>query len=186
MKTFKIIAIFSFLIFISSVSLAKMYKWVDEKGVTHYSNTPQALPSKGVEATVEAKSKGKIQKPESQISKTIEEPKENENSKTDTKPSSVKPTPQPTLEPKAKYKFTQWNIDQKGDYVNVSGRVEGGNPCDKLKVDVFLQNEKGNTSHVICTIKVNSYGSSLLRGKDRVFTKGKRWTVTDVYTKCLD
>jgi len=39
MKSIKVLSVVACLVLICSIAYAKLYKWVDENGVTHYSNT---------------------------------------------------------------------------------------------------------------------------------------------------
>ena len=159
-----------------------MYKWVDEKGVTHYSNAPHELPNAGVEETGEAKSKKPVEKDKPQDDKKFKD----NTTKSKSKALSNKPTPKPKFKPKAKYKFEHWSIRQQGKNISVSSRISGGEACNNLKVTVFFKNEKGSKRHVECNVNVGSYGSRIVSGNTTSYSDGRNWNVTKVYTECLD
>ncbi|MDM8553456.1 DUF4124 domain-containing protein [Desulfococcaceae bacterium HSG7] len=181
MKPFKTIPIFIIFIILSSAASAKMYKWVDEKGVTHYSNTPHELPNAGVEENIETKSNKPVQKikdGELQDNKKLK-------SKT-TKSKTQKLSAKPTLKPEAKYNFSSWIIHNNDKIIKVSGRVDGGEPCKQLKVRVYFRSEKGLKKRIECTVNIGSYGSRVIEGSTPSNSDERKWHVTDVYTRCLD
>lgn len=83
------------------------------------------------------------------------------------------------------YKFSSFIVNQKDNYLYVSGRVSGGIHCDRLLIDVYLVNEKGFKERIECIANdVGGSGSRILTGKERVHVKGRHWQVLETGSRC--
>ncbi len=170
----KIISVGLFICFLAvQAPSAGIYKWTDEAGVTHYSNTPIALPETGVDERGEVKSKV-IEKAPDQSEITL-------------KPKAKKRTVKAKAKPKRlKYTFQHWSVSQKEGVLSVSSRVSGGAACDNLKVTAFVKDVKGSIRSIFCNVKVGSYGSAIVAGNTPAFSKSSGWKVFEVFTSCMD
>ncbi len=168
----KIISIGLFICFLAVQASAGIYKWTDEAGVVHYSNTPRALPE-NVEKSGEVKSKVVKQTPE-QSEITLKPKAKKRITKTKAKPK------------KLKYTFQHWSVSQKKGVLSVSSRVSGGAACDHLKITVFVKDAKGSIRSIFCNVKVGSYGSAIVKGNTPAFFESSGWKVFEVFTSCMD
>ncbi len=173
----KIISIGLFICFLAvQAAFAGIYKWIDEAGVTHYSNTPRALPEKGVEQSGEVRSTKSVPR----IKKAPEQ------SEITLKPKVKKRVIKAKAKPKLKYTFQHWSVSQKKGVLSVSSRVSGGAACNNLKVTAFVKDVKGSIRNIVCNVKVGSYGSAIVAGNTPAFFESSGWEVFEVFTSCLD
>ncbi len=176
MKRIRIIGVILFICFLAVPAAAGIYKWTDEAGVVHYSNTPRALPETGVDERGEVKSK---------VIKKVVVPEQSEitlKPKVKKRKAKIKPK----IKPKLKYIFQHWSVSQNAGVLSVSGRVSGGAACDNLKITVFVKDAKGSIRNIVCNVKVGSYGSAIVSGNTPAFFESSGWKVFEVFTSCLD
>jgi hypothetical protein len=84
------------------------------------------------------------------------------------------------------YRLGMLRITEQDRKVVMSGRIESGPSCERLRLDFFLTNEYGNAAHVICVVEDVGSGSRLISGRDNLFSSTlARWEVSAIYTKCL-
>lgn len=84
------------------------------------------------------------------------------------------------------YTLSMVNISQSDDNLEISGRLEYGQSCKKLRLSFLLQSDKGTHKSVSCIVKDAGTGSSLFEGNTRVKNNEKlSWTIEDVRTKCI-
>lgn len=77
-------------------------------------------------------------------------------------------------------------VTKNGDTVSVSGRVEGGARCKKLRLDIFLHDQSTHRAYIIATADdVGAGGGRLFSGRSKVYTSGNRWSVSSIYTRCI-
>ena len=79
------------------------------------------------------------------------------------------------------------NISQSGGSLEVSGKLEYGPSCGKLKLSFTLKSDAGTNKTVNCFVKNAGTGSSLFKGSARV-KEGEilSWNIDDVKAKCAD
>lgn len=83
------------------------------------------------------------------------------------------------------YRIMVYSPDVFRSTVKVSGRVEGGPRCKKLKLEMFLHDEQSRIAHIVTTID-DAGGSHLYEARDNVLKAGSKWTVSSIYTRCLN
>lgn len=81
--------------------------------------------------------------------------------------------------------FTIWaNASKSGKTVSVSGRVRGVG-CKKLRLNIFLHDEKTNRASVIAIVNNADVGSNIFSGSDTVYQAGSNWEISSIYTQCI-
>lgn len=85
------------------------------------------------------------------------------------------------------YSLSLVNISQTGGSLEVSGKLEYGPSCDKLKLSFTLKSDAGTNKTVNCFVKNAGTGSSLFKGSARV-KEGETltWNIDEVKARCAD
>jgi hypothetical protein len=66
------------------------------------------------------------------------------------------------------------------------GRIDGGEPCKKLRVSITAQNENNNIAAISAIVDdVGSGGGRVINATQRSYSKGIIWKVVKVGTSCL-
>lgn len=90
--------------------------------------------------------------------------------------------------------------EEKGDGVDVWGKVSGGPSCKELQLKVLMKNNSARVAKVVASIRGYSGGwpgphtfkgtADLIKEKTKITLKTKpgdvRWFLEDVETKCLN
>lgn len=148
---------------------AEIYRWIDERGEVHFSDRP--VHPAAEEVTVF----------------------DNESVSVPVREGTPQPDPPARRESGKKlisaedYQISA-ALQQKGDYVYLSGRVSGGPPCKVLLLDVFGHNSAGVSVHIIDRAdNLGGFMSDLLEGKKRLKTpvSADRWEITSIRARCL-
>jgi hypothetical protein len=74
--------------------------------------------------------------------------------------------------------------NMRGKILYVRGEVKGGKKCNKLTIDIFLHDKKGNICHVVPIVNNYSYSAKFSISDDLVWKTGSRWNVSNIYIKC--
>lgn len=180
MKT--IIPILTIAMLYSSIATAEVYKWRDENGRLHFSDTPPVTAQDTEKFTVkDNRATGIPQGLKTDI--TVNQTKQIESRVNKSKKS------QPSRISAKSYQISK-NIETKGDYVIISGRIGSGPRCEYLKIEAFAINENGRRAHATDITSIgSSNGSALFNAKDRVYgLEGDRtdWDITSFYVTCSD
>ena len=172
MKTTLVLFIASFLFFLTPNINAELYMWVDENGVKHYSDTgPDEIDTFEERGEYELDESG----PEKDDIK-------------DRAKQRKKPYKKTVSKPKEKYELISLSVYPEGkNYIEATGRVARGEPCDRLKVSVYLTSSKGGRAHISGIIeKAGGAGSRLFKDKDYVYGHAKDdWDVSSSYFNCV-
>ena len=82
-----------------------------------------------------------------------------------------------------------WKEDSKS--LNVRGMIKEGNLCKRLKVKVYLKNEKGGSASIEDIVNYSTTHGKSFKGRDSIYKKkgstrsNKSWHVNNVYLNCL-
>lgn len=183
MKTTSILFIASFLFFLTTNINAELYMWVDENGVKHYSDT-----GPDEDAIFEERGEYELDKSEpgkNNIKARAKILKEQRAERARQRKKLYKKTER---KPKRKYELISLSVYPEGNnYIEVTGRVARGEPCERLKVSVYLTSSKGGRAHVSGIIeKAGGAGSKSMTDKDYVYGHAKDdWDVSSSYFNCV-
>lgn len=190
-------------VFWFSTSDAVIYKYIDEKGVVRYTN--QKPPDSAIiidsREEIPLKPADKYQRPSSTIRSTesffnnnssiprgyIEQPK--------IVPGETPCTPKLIRKSRSIYVVNcyEFNVDvqQVGDKIRVTGRVQYGDYCNLLYVKFYLKSESGYS--IILTTEVPDVGGATasrlvedsvrLRHR-RIIDSDEKWKITDIVVSC--
>lgn len=162
------LAVFMLVIWVP-LAQGKVYRWVDAEGKVHFSDRP-ANPA-AEEMTYF----------------------DNASDPLKTGPENLYESPPPRRQKAVKsisaedYEILA-RLEQKNDYVYLSGRISAGPPCKILLLDVYGQNPAGITVHITDRAEnLGGFMSDLLEGKRRL--KGpvtvERWEITSIRARCV-
>ncbi len=160
----------------------EMYKWTDKNGVVRFTNTapPQDAQKVGKETNYVAQPITEdSQKPDYL---KYDRPSSKETRELDSNKSTLSKPSKPS-----EYKFSWSSPRVSGDELSISGRVDGGEKCNKLTVDVFLFDEKGNVARIVCQANdVGGSNSRIIEGKKNAYSSyGSNWNVKSQYPNCV-
>jgi len=160
----------------ASVPKAEFYKWVDGKGVTHFSHYPETADA----VPVELKPLGEISIPK-RSQDVIDAKRRIEVVK------YMGGQQQPGVVPVAArqsqgYTVERASSEQHTDYVKFSGRISGGEKCRDLGVTIHARNQtnEGITARTTVKNAGGDFGSQLFEVS--VGHKWKRTTPRDIWT----
>jgi hypothetical protein len=163
-------AIFIGILLYARFSSAEIYKWRDADGKLHFSDKP---------VSTEAQTVGVFD------SKT-EAVKAAEPAKPAQKPSGQRSAPDKTAKKPSDYKINP-QLKQRDGWLHLSGRVEGGEECANLTVDVSATSDEGSYDSLTAVVRnVGGFKSGLMDAKTSRYNgnNNTRWTVTSVYSRC--
>ena len=139
-------------------AMAQLYIWTDKDGVKHYTNT---APPPEADDTQERDEAVSAEPTPAERLKAIEEKyerlRQNRAKKTtrSIKKSSIitKPTRRVVTKPGRPFRISFFSVDPDGkNHINISGRVEGGEYCPRLRIEMFPRSEQGGIAHVVCYV----------------------------------
>lgn len=172
----KIAAAFLILTFISVVNVsAEIYKYVDENGSVHFSDTPMHQESKKI--SVFDSDGGKVKS--SANAQNVDN-----NSKQQPSTSEFQPNSNHSITAKD-YNISS-RAERKGDYIVVSGRISGGPECDYLTLTFFAHSEDGGIEQLTTVVKnVGSFGSKLFEARTKMYPEHSgSWYVSSTHATC--
>lgn len=168
-----------------SHATAQIYTWTDKDGVKHYSNT--APDPEAVEAEEEAESISKPKDRKTILKESIEKSKEQTQQRTDIIIENLKKKTSTTTAPSAPYRITTYSVYPDGaNHIKITGRIEGGEACSRLRVSMYLHSNKGGSAHAIFVVdEAGGSASKLFETRDYVSDHTKdTWKLGNVYFEC--
>jgi Domain of unknown function (DUF4124) len=161
----------------TSAVTADMYKWVDEKGVVHFSDSPDTADAKAVhlpplnELSIPRRTQAMID-----VQRRQEVAAYLMNS---SPPAAVLKV---ATRQSSDYLVERASAEQHMDYVKFTGRISGGPPCKKLAVMIYARNEQGKPISAQTSVDHagGDFGSQLFEVS--VGHKWKRTTPRDIWT----
>ncbi|TFH47823.1 MAG: DUF4124 domain-containing protein [Methanothrix sp.] len=177
-------------ILLATSANAKVYKWVDENGTTHFSDKPNSgnaeeIVIRGTGITVQKKAKEPRQQPAEPDNK---QQKINDNSKAYDAKSNLRHEEKSISE--ADYRITSSVGKLGADVISISGRIGSGPVCKDMTVTASVSNEHGLSATITQqTGKATSHGSTIFEGTAKV--SGSRddlsfWKIDSVTIRCND
>lgn len=163
---------------------AKVYKWIDQNGTIHFSDTPYSGEAK----EVNVKSTGiKVTGSKSQPGQADEmDARQEEN----LKPNNPKETEVPKEITEDDYRITSSVGKMGADTIRVAGRIGSGPKCENLSIEATAASDTGlNATVNTVTRKVTSFGSTTFEGYSKVTGSADDfgiWKVTKVTVRCND
>ena len=166
------------------MAIAQLYIWTDKNGVKHYTNT--APPPEAMEIQEEAEAAHVGPTPEQRARDLKEKYKESIKDHTQKLRESIKKR---TTARKASrpYRVSSLSVDPDGEhYIRVTGRIEGGESCKRLTVNMFLHSNKGGIAHLVFVVEnVGGSGSRLFESREYVWDHTEdEWKLGNVYFTC--
>jgi hypothetical protein len=177
------LSVFMFL-FSTLTASAEIYRWVDENGTVHFTDTPYSEDAKQVKIeSTGIKLHGEGQETNGQSSATNKNQEPSVNSKKSSSPVKKKQSMSP-------YRFSA-NVGEIGaDIIRISGRVSSGPKCEKLTVTASASTDTGLTASVTTTVrKPNSFGSVVFEGNNKVSGSSEDygfWDIDSITATCND
>ncbi len=177
-------------VLLCSSAHSKIYKWVDENGSVHFSDTPYSAEAKEVNIRETGIS---INNPGEGKNLREKKPEESGNKKKII-PNKQKPDTKPQLEEKiiteADYKISSSVGKLGGDIMSISGRISSGPRCKEMTVTATAENDNGLSASITDKIsKANSFGSTIFEGNAKVPGSAEDygfWNVESVTIRCSD
>ena len=188
MKIFVFAALF---LAITSAAQAKIYKWVDENGTTHF--TDKVYTEKAKEVNIQGTGIN-VQKPEGESSQEqVQDSQEKSTGKaieTDRLAPKVKAKHEEKVITEADYRITSGVGKLGADAISISGRINSGPACENMVVTATARNDNGLSATITQQVrKINSYGSTTFSGSAKVSGSGDDygfWKVDTVTIRCND
>jgi hypothetical protein len=179
------------LLVITTTAHAKIYRWVDENGTTHYSDKAYTETAKEVEIRETGID---IQKTGEEINQSQVHDSKNKAVEKDVKtvpsPQKVKVKKEVKIVTEEDYRITT-SIGKLGaDVISISGRISRGPVCDNMLVTATARNENGLSGTITQqTRKPNAFGSITFEGNAKVGGSGDDysfWDIDKVIIRCND
>lgn len=189
MKKITILAIF---LFVTSLSYAKIYKWVDENGSIHFSDTPYSEEAKEVKVQGTGISVEKTEEQrQAQESKAKEQARQEQDKKTKEKPTTDKKSAEADkIITEDDYRISSSVGKVGADIISISGRISSGPRCKDMTVTATATNDNGLSGTITDNVsKTNSYGSTTFEGNAKVSGSAEDygfWEVASVTIRCND
>lgn len=175
---------------IPAAAAAAMYQWTDENGVKHWTDTAPPDHIQDAE-TMPEENPGQAEK------KSVVEDEADQdggNRDGDSAPNHLRKARARETQSAAKKenrKSAQAGIQPheyhwqepkvSGDDVEVTGRIEWGEPCDVLLLKISLQDEDGYPIYMTCPVKdVGDGRRAFVNCRHRNYTGSKKWSITKV------
>jgi hypothetical protein len=187
MKTSSLIVMF---VFLSTVSFAKIYKWVDESGSINFSDRPSSEEAQEVNIN----STGiEMHKTEEDIEREKKETQQKKSIQTK-KPAAEKVKPVKEAQKKeiteADYKISSSVGKLGSDAISISGRIGSGPICLDISVTAKASTETGLSGTITDQVsKKRSHGSIIFAGATKVAGSAEDrgfWKVESVTIRCND
>ena len=187
----KIIVLAALFLVITIMADAKIYKWVDENGTTHF--TDKVYTDKAKEVIIQGTGIN-IQKTEQEAKKSQAHSSQGEvvekSIKTDLSEAKVKVKNEEKVITEADYRITSSVGKLGGDVISISGRVGSGPVCKNMLVTASAHNDNGLSATITQqTSKSTSHGSTIFEGVSKVNGSGEDygfWKVEAVTVRCND
>lgn len=182
--TVKIIIYAVLLLTISTTIQAKLYRWVDENGTTHFSDQPRSEKAQEIyvephDVTYHGPLNNKQQtQTKSVTTKTIYINK-------------TQKSPQKKIITEDDYRISNTTVGKLGNNVMfLSGRVGDGPVCKNMQINAHAKNENGLSFSITENTRLSSSGgSTTFDGKKKVYGSAEDrgfWDVSNVSVRCLD
>ena len=182
MKRLNLLLLFFLL---ATLANAKIYKWVDENGSTHFSDKPYSPKAREVQIKgtgITVSGDGEPGEPEPEVKKP-DKPARKENSVAKEKFAEKEIS-------EADYRISSSVGKLGADIMSISGRISAGPICKDMTVTASAKNENGlSASITVQTSKTNSFGSTIFEGNDKVAGSAEDtgfWNVESVTVQCND
>jgi hypothetical protein len=186
----KYYVVMALLAFVTISAEAKVYKWVDENGTIHFTDTPYSQAAKEIEVneTGIELNDSPVKKQSSDNKKSASKENLGTTSKTPTKVTA--PPEKEKIITEADYRINSSVGKLSEDALNISGRISSGPRCKDMTVTATARSDTGLSGTVtVKTKKINSFGSTTFSGTTRVSGSAADfgfWTVTKVTIRCND
>jgi hypothetical protein len=181
--------LFIFACVFTTFSYATIYKWVDEKGVTHFSDKPSSTKAEKVEIKgtgitvhnpdVDPRSNPEFVPPQSEVNPEPASPINNKRTKVKKK-----------IITEDDYQINASVGKLGADIISISGRIGRGPACRDMDVTATARNGNGLTASVSQKIsKSNSFGSTIFEGAAKVAGSSDDssfWEIDNVTVRCND
>ncbi|TYO99166.1 uncharacterized protein DUF4124 [Geothermobacter ehrlichii] len=168
------------------ISEDQIYRWVDEKGVTHFSNRPTANAE-----PVNLKPLNTISIPESEQARI--DARRAQETRNYLARAQSKVLPQKShASARRTYVIERTSAEQKPKHVELSGRISGGPKCRKLHLTIQARSDRGGAVYARTMVRNagGSFGSRLFEAKARNYWDGNypkpAWKITRIDFTCLD
>lgn len=136
------------------ISKADVYKWVDDKGITHFSDWPA---DESAEA-VELKPLNKLSIPRAEQNR-IDSQRRQEVAAYLNQANSTVNVRKASVQKSTGYVLERSSADQHADYVKFTGRFSGGPECRKVNIHIYAHNDQGERIRANTQVK-NAGGNS--------------------------
>jgi hypothetical protein len=185
----KILTIFAAFLLLTTASHSKIYKWVDENGSVHFSDTAYSQDAK--EVNIQGSSIT-VQKTDEQI-KAEKAREENQRKKPIQQKDVTKAKPK--AETKKAISEDDYRISSSvgklgADIISISGRISSGPRCNDMVVTATAINDNGLKGTITDNVsKTNSFGSTIFEGNVKVAGSAEDygfWKVDSVTVRCND
>jgi hypothetical protein len=154
-----------------------MYKWVDEKGVAHFSDWPATADAEAVHLPP----LNEMSIPRSTQAGIDARRRQEVAAYLDRLPQPARVT-QVAVRQSSSYLVERASAEQHMDYVKFSGRISGGPYCKKLGLSIYARNDQHESIRTHATVDNagGDFGSQLFEVS--VGHKWKRTTPRDIWT----
>jgi hypothetical protein len=185
----KILTIFAAFLLLTTASHSKIYKWIDENGSVHFSDTPYSQDAKEVNIQGSGIT---VHKTEKQI-KAEKAREDNQQKKATQQKDVTKAKPKPETEKTISeddYRISSSVGKLGADIISISGRISSGPRCKDMSVTATATNDNGLKATVTDNVsKTKSFGSTIFEGNAKVSGSAEDygfWKVDSVTIRCND
>jgi hypothetical protein len=185
----KLMTILATFLLLTATSHSKIYKWVDENGSVHFSDTPYSQDAKEVNIQGSGIT---VHKTEKQVKseKALEgNQREKAKQQKDATKVKAKPEKEKTIS-EDDYRITSSVGKLGADIISISGRISSGPRCNDMVVTATAINDNGLKGTITDNVsKTKSFGSTIFEGNAKVAGSAEDygfWEVDSVTVLCND